>query len=284
MKEELENLSEADKKLCQMLAELGRVEAPKDFEFRVKARIAKADPRAYKTRRAWRFGYALPATGFAALLAFAGIYGTYSGADQTTATTAGTAPQLPPVVSPFSPGDSTANTGTNENSNTGNLPPNVAPPSVSRTPISNTTLAVNPENKLKSGSKRNLDENVVRPNSDGSKADTQRKAPLILPDGFNPEKKEGTPNNLVKEEEFAVDGMFKTLGVETVVEKGVLKIKALSDAAANSGLKYGDEIQTVNGLKVTNGKVKANRVDLKKIGVRRGAQTVEIDLQAKPQP
>jgi hypothetical protein len=285
MKEEVENLSEADKKLCRMLAELGQIEAPKDFEFRVKARIAKANPQAYRTRRAWRFGYVLPATGFAAMLAFAGIYGTYSGGDQTAATNAVTAPSLPQVVSPFSPGDSTLAGGTNENSNTGNLAPSAAPPNVPRTPIENTRFASTEKKEITPAGKRNLDESKVKENAEGSITRTAREDKGITAPGLDPNKKiTDVPSNLVREEEFAVDGMFKTLGVETVVEKGVLKIKALSDAAANSGLKYGDEIQTVNGLKVTNGKVKAGRVDLKKIGVKRGAQTVEIDLQAKPQP
>jgi len=49
-KNEEEILSGDDEKVRQMLGDLKRVDAPKDFDFRLKARMAAADPRAFQPR------------------------------------------------------------------------------------------------------------------------------------------------------------------------------------------------------------------------------------------
>lgn len=279
MKEELENLSETDRKLCRMLAGLERVEAPKDFDFHLKARIAKADPRAYRKSSAGRLGYLVPAAGLAAVLALAGFYGNFSGGENTPINAESvTAPFE--SVQPQSP--LTKQFAQISNANSNSFESNSAP-TVAVQRISNLPSDENEAKRTDDG--RRIERRSSKPDSNTSQVRASTVPPVIGPRGIDPDKRVEIPESEVEEKDFEAQSLLNTLGVETVLENGSIKIKSLpqNSPAARFGLKSGDVIESINDQKISNGKIRGKRVDMKKIGVKRGAETVQIDLQVKSQ-
>lgn len=101
---EVEN--EDERKVASMLGALKRVEAPSDFDLRVKGRIARGLPSTSSAPvfRRWLPYAALPALliGLAGLLAFSGMF-TFDGANVPEVTESRFQPAPTPVVEPTSP-------------------------------------------------------------------------------------------------------------------------------------------------------------------------------------
>ncbi|MDQ3801626.1 MAG: PDZ domain-containing protein [Acidobacteriota bacterium] len=292
MKKELENLNESDEKVRQMLASLKQVEAPKDFEFRLKARIANASPKAYQTSYKRRFAFALPAFASIAVSAFVVMNANlFSGTQQVSSIPESTAqtqtafvqPQNSPIEfvaaaaanttvnkSPedTSDADSNARTGKDEKSG---LP----------------LMAVKSSEKLKNeipkpASKENRDGGDVG----GSKVSAVTVTEPIGPRGINlnPNKKVETPPDFNGEKSFSVQELLSPLGVEVAAENGRWKVKNVSpnSAAERSGIKADDVIETLDGQKLSGADVRGKKIEVKKLGVKRGGAQVEINLQTSP--
>lgn len=270
MKEEVENLSQSDKKLCQMLGSLEKVEAPKDFEFHLKARIANASPKAYQPGFARRYAYVMSVSTLAVALIVVGFYGNFSGTTDLSNTNTGS-------NNAFQPQPEQTQQAV------------VEPQPESTAPVVNTPVS-QPKESVLAGSPKNEERRPEPVNTNqGAKRSQDRalsSANVLTPEGIKPDDKPFvSPRNLDKNEDFETREVFRTLGVETVLEKGVLKIKNVqpNSPAAKSGLKADDVIDTLDGKKVSGRSIRGTKIEVKKVGVKRGAETVEIDLQSKPQ-
>lgn len=281
MKKELENLSETDDKLCQMLASLNQAQAPKDFEFRLKARIANAHPNAYRTSYKRRFAYALPASAFAVISAFMVINGNFSGG----------ANQAAPVDVTTTESSMTAPMSISSNEsitvNTTQTPEKIfvadSNSQIEKSGNDAPTIAVNPKPTEKP--KTETPQTLIKPN--GGFSEDKAVTPLIKvfrPRGLNPDANVETPKDFNAEKSFSVPELFSPLGAEVVSENGKWKVKNVSpnSPAERSGIMADDVIETLDGKKLSGASVSGKKVELKKIGVKRGSAQVEINLQANP--
>jgi membrane-associated protease RseP (regulator of RpoE activity) len=280
MKKELENLSESDKKVCELLASLKQVEAPKDFEFRLKARIAGANAKAYKTNYKRRLAYALPAFASIAVSAFVVVNGNFFGGanevsslPETTATSGFTvAPQNP--ANQFIAANAAVNKETEEASAT------------------NSDFQNRKDEKPKlpliaveySKPKKEIRQPAFKENFGGSKVEATTETRVLTPKGINLNVKPETPQDFNSENPISVQELLSPLGVEVVAENGKWKVKNVSQnsAAERSGIKTDDVIETLDGRKLSGAPLRGKKIEVKKLGVKRAGALVEINLQPNP--
>jgi hypothetical protein len=306
MKKELENLSESDEKVRQVLASLKRVEAPKDFEFRLKARIAKASPEAYQQQQTTsykrRLAYALPAFASVVVSTFVVLNGNFfGGANQvssinpTAARTAFVEPQSEQQQQQNAPGGelvaSSSNTGTSVSVGDSKEPEKNSLADLSnnsraernRSEESSLTAVKPPGEKPKDKTPRRAStgENEV---FSSDKAVTPAK--VFRPKGLNPDAPVEAPKDFNSEKTFSVQELLSPLGVEVVAaENGKWKVKSVSanSAAERSGIKADDVIETLDGRKLSAAApLRGKKIEVKRLGVKRGGAQVEINLQTSP--
>lgn len=281
MRKELENLTESDEKVRQMLASLKQVEAPKDFEFRLKARLANASPKAYRTSYKRRFAYALPVSALAIISTFALINGNFSGG----------ANQANPVA------ETTIQSGFNvplQNPSVENIAANtIVNKEPEETFIADSNVQIRKDEKIKSpfvavkASEKPKDAIRKEPaeeNSGGSKVDASTQTEVRTPRGLNPNTKIEAPKDFSVEKDFSVQELLSPLGIEVVSENGKWKVKNVSrdSQAERLGVKTDDVIETFDGRKLSGAPLRGKRIEVKKLGVKRGGEQIEINLQTNP--
>jgi len=305
-KEELENLSESDEKVRRMLASLKQVEAPKDFEFRLKARIAKTNPKAFQpaATNKRRFAYALPAFASIVVSAFVVLNGNFFGdANQPPVSSL---PEAIATQSTFVPAQNSpaeeiassetgsANTGngggrketTERNSSTVLTAATATNSRIERDRNEESPLTADVANipeKPKSDPRRES----KKENESFSKDIAGRNAPKVFrPKGLNPDARVEAPKDFNSEKSFSVQELLSPLGVEVVAaENGKWKVKNVSanSAAERSGIKTDDVIETLDGKKLSGAtRLRGKKIEVKKLGVKRGDAQVDINLQTSP--
>lgn len=285
-KEELENLSDADEKVRRMLASLKQVEAPKDFEFRLKARIASARPKAYQTSYKRRLAFALPAFASIAVSAFVVLNMNSSGnPERISSITPATA--LSNFAQPQnSPGEFIVAANTTVNKSPEDIPDadsnaQIRKDEKSELSFTAVKLPEKPRNEIpKPASKVNRD-------GAGSKVRALTVIEAIGPKGINlnPNANVDTPPDFNREKSFSVQELLSPLGVEVVAaENGKWKVKNVSrnSPAERSGIKADDIIETLDGKKLSGSSVRGKKIEVKKLGVKRAGAQVEINLQTNP--
>jgi hypothetical protein len=280
MKKELENLSESDEKVRRMLASLKQIEAPKDFEFRLKARIAKASPKAYAPNHKRRFVYALPA--FASIVVstfvvlnmnFTGDRNQVSALPETTAQSNFAKPQNPPdkLIAANTSVDKEADKilGGNPNAQAG------------KDEKGNPALT---EVKFSGRRKNETRRETPKESFGGSKVEAQTAPEVHTPKGLNANTKVEPPKDFNSEKSFSVAELLSPLGVEVVAENGKWKVKSVSpnSAAERSGLKTDDVIETLDGRRLSPTPLRDKKIEVKKLGVKRAGAPIEINLQTAP--
>jgi hypothetical protein len=280
MKKELENLSEQDEKICRMLASLNQVEAPKDFEFRLKARIANANPKAYRTNYKRRFAYALPASALAIISAFMVINGNLSGGANQVSSTAGTTTEssmTAPLSNPSNEFVAANQTETPERIRVAN-----SNNQIERNGNDAPTVAVKP--KATEKPKNETPKALIKPNDRISQDKAVKLAVDFKPRGLNPDAKLVTPNDFNSEKPFSLPAILSPLGMEVISENGKWKVKTVipNSPSQRSGILADDVIETLDGKILSDASLRGKKVELKKIGVKRGSAQVEINLQANP--
>jgi membrane-associated protease RseP (regulator of RpoE activity) len=281
MKKELENLTESDEKVRQLLASLKQVEAPKDFEFRLKARIAGASPKAYKTSYKRRFAFALPAFASIAVSAFVVINGNFFGGANQVSSIPETPAQSSFVQMQNQPGEAVAvNTFVNNkqpeeifsaDSNAQNRKDEKP-----RQTLTAFNFPEKPKNEIrKPASKENFG---------GSKDVASTSAESQLPRGLKPNLKIEPSKDFNNEKDFSVQEILSPLGVEVVPENGKWKVKNVTrnSAAERSGIKTDDIIETLDGRKLSDKPLRGKKIEVKKLGVKRGGAPIELNLQSNP--
>ncbi|HEX8735499.1 MAG TPA: PDZ domain-containing protein [Pyrinomonadaceae bacterium] len=282
MKKELENLSEADEKVQKMLASLRQVEAPKDFEFRLKARIAGANPKAYRANYKRRFAYALPAFASIVVSTFvvlnmdlSGDRNRVSSLPETTAQSNFAPPQNPP-------GNFIAANTSVDNEPGAVLSADSSAQNRKDEKVNPTFTAV----KLPEKRKNTARDEAPKENFDGSKVESWSPTEVRTPKGINANTNTNVapPKDFNSEKSFSVEELLSPLGVEVVAENGTWKVKKVSQnsAAERSGLKTDDVIETLDGRKLSPMPLRGKKIEVKKLGVKRAGAQIEINLQTAP--
>ena len=260
-----------------MLGGLERVETPPDFNFQLKARIARAKPDDYKTGFFPALRYILPLSFGVVLLSFVALSGLYF-VDQNS-----------PVVNESS--NPPINTSVPEDSFVEPNPPIVTEnkPPGEEIPV-NESVNKQPEVLSKkpdvaqnnSGGSKDLPNktaNVIVPGEKdpgGGSDDYAANTPAVrTPPGLNSNQKVEIPvnSNMTTTD---LNGLLEITGIKTASQK-VISVQP-DGVADRSGVKVGDIIEAINGKKITGDKFSGQSLGVKTLTVLRGGERREIVL------
>lgn len=284
---ECRKTSEAQTKLWLLMEEMPRVEAPNNFDFRVKARIAQGKPVESRASFFPALRYVLPVAFVVLLIGFIAFNANYfTGANPIQ--TAAIVPQTAPVTNQI-PANSFAESNPIATPETapriaGTIAQSIENPNLKPTsPRRETQFVVDRQ-------VRRLPKVVVRENPRDEEGGGSRDnaftppPPPILPEGFNtkpptqnqPNANIGNQQNQLKDAQI-----LEFIGIETVADRGGRKVKSVkSDSLADrSGVKVGDVVEAIDGKKVSEEPRTSN--EGKTLTVKRGAERIEIKLENK---
>lgn len=273
-----EILSLEDEKIRQLAGELKRVNAPKDFDFRLKGRIANAKSSDFQPRFLPVLRYVLPLSAILLIFAFVVFNGLYFPDNQAVSQVEKNVPQinveqkevpiLPFVDKQVAPKE--------ENAVVENLPieKDIKPLADKSQFIAVKSPSANP--------KKNLITRVKKDNGGGSRDSALSVSPInITPNGINLNTTPANPPNTENPNLLKVQDILAQLGIEAVFSDGSWKVKSVKQdsLAEGSGVKGGDVIEAIDGEKLTDKPLSAKTVEVKKLTIVRGAEKIEISLR-----
>lgn len=270
-------------KLWEMLGGLNRIEAPKDFDFQLKAKIARAKPSDYQQTGFFpALRYILPLSALLVLLSVVALSGLYFVDKNTNAPVAVTETPNPvanvnlPVNSSVAPNEVTEEIN----------------PLINDAPIfesTNTPLKVLPkkpevaQNDKEGGSKDFSNEKPkvisrIEKDSGGGSSDKAGTNPEVLtPRGVNPNQK---PETMVTPNVSTTTDLNGLLGITGIKTESSKVISVEKDSfAERSGVRVGDVIEAVNGKEITGDSLRSEQKNVKTLTVLRNGERKEIVLQ-----
>ncbi len=278
MNNEKENLSRNDEKLRGILGSLDKVDAPKNFNFRLKSKIASAETKG-GNRTFWRYLLigAPSLTGILLVAFFAfnrNVPTQITKVNQPQPATIGT-PEI--KVLPEVPGVEIAEKPPTE---TPDLKKDfrIIEPKV----VADKVLAkAEKPQSIKIESKRVLPKKpVVNDNfvSEKTSAVTESSKPLV-PKGFGVTPANTQLNDITTV--FEIESLLNDLGIETTAENGKLKVKSVkkNSSAERSGVKNDDVIDAVDNQKITPKETRQKAFAAKSLNITREGKTLELKLQ-----
>ena len=261
------------------------VDAPNDFNFRVKARIANAEPNDFQPRFFPVLRYVLPLSAVGLILAFVVFNGIFSIDDKTVSPIAENKFQTLDKKENLAASSSTVEQVTDD----------------SQSPKIEQSIAGNPntptfENKKELKMPQDKPRFVAakfakkpqvktpgnsRENSGGSQLNAVSQPRILTPKGLNPTQKIETPSNFEKINPMTAGQILSELGIETVLENGKWEVKSVkqNSVGERSRVKVGDLIEAIDGEKLTGEPKRAKTIEGKKLTVLRGAEKIEISLR-----
>lgn len=292
LKNEIEDgeiLSREDEKVRALLGSLKRVAAPADFDFRLKAKIARARPNDYRPAQFLPvLRYVLPlglVLFVSALAVLNGVYFTDGKSAQpiaenrfensSAANTSDTAAKIASnsvesvQIAPKEPEILTAfnqpKVEDKRKQTAANPPLDVA-------------SRINGKTKAKTSLDKNSDENTIY-----SRTSAFSLANAITPPGINPNKTVQTSPNINGAKPLTVREVLSQLGIEAVYagENWTVKSVGQNTLAERSGIKTGDAVEAIDGEKLTDKPLKHITVEGKKLTIARGVEKIEIFLGSK---
>jgi hypothetical protein len=282
MNNEQENLSQNDKRIREIIGSLQKIDAPKDFDFQLKSKIANT-----KTRRGnwtfWRyFAVGIPTFACMALVAFfafnrdiAPPQNNVAGVKEQHKTESIQANEVkPPEVVPEV---AVAVNTTQETPSVKKSSQIIEPKIVDDKVIAKSGKPKTSELESKKVLRK---KSVVKDDFIGQNisASTDIQEP-ILPKGLN-----GTSANLKINETdtvFEIESLLKDLGIETSDENGKLKVKSVrkNSSAERSGVKNDDVIDAIDNQKIAPKVTRKKSFDAKSINITRDGKSLELKLQ-----
>lgn len=105
--------------------------------------------------------------------------------------------------------------------------------------------------------------------------------PIKLPLGVNPSQTVETSPNADNSNSVSDEQILPFLGIEVVKEDGNLKIKTVKEnsLAAHSGVKIGDVIEEINGVKLSARPLRTKQAEVKNLTIVRGTDKIKITLK-----
>lgn len=279
-----EILSVGDVKIQQMIKNLQRVDAPKDFDFRLKARIANAKSTDFQPRFLPILRYVLPLSVIVLVLTFVIVNGVYFAGDKRQ-----TAESIQPI--PIESNVLPTNNSQIASSEVAQLPvvpaptENIADADQSDVQIRKKQTIPTEETKfvaakLPKKAQPNLPKENGLDEGGGSYDSSVRNTELINPIGIFPtELVESSPNNENKND-ILTKQILLPRGIEIVSENGNRRVKSVKkdSIAARSGVEVGDLVEAIDGEKVSGDAVRGRKLEGKQITVVRGTEKVEINF------
>lgn len=268
----------------QMIDGLRRVDAPKDFDFHLKARIAKASANDFKPRYLPVLRYVLPLSVIVLIFTLIVFNTVFLNDKNTVPQVAET--NFPAAVEQENTFAKTSNGQFEIANNYQN--PNVENPAVATSnpdkqsqnvaiPKKETEFAAVRQTKktLNGASQKSIKDNFTGSIDSSSTNSTEK-----LPEGLNSKKKiEVVPN--VSGVKILTAEILSQLGIETVLENGKRVVKSVRQKSVGetSNIKNGDVIEAIDGKKLTDEPTPGEKIEGKTLTVTRGGAKMEILLR-----
>jgi len=272
-KNETEILNADEQKIREMCCSLKKVDAPKDFDFKLKARIANTKTSDFQPRFGFAFRYAMPVLALifvVGLLAYNG--GFWSSTDNKIIAESSislTNPALPQntLVSNFSPPEQK----TNENSAV--LPANYASPKLPE----KTQVAEN----IPPTPKKDLREN--KQDSKGGSTDFMLTPYNPKQPNFNSNSVLPNPQNNEKSAPMPVKDVLSTNGINATLENGKWTVKSVTanSLGESSGVKENDIIEAIDNQPLSAETVFNKTVNGKILTITRNGLKSQLTLRNK---
>ncbi len=278
--EDGEILSAEDEKIRSLLGSLKRVAAPKDFDFRLKARFANAQPNSYQPQFLSVLRYVLP-LGLVVLISTVVIFNSVYFADtQDGSIVAET--RIPPSIKEANLPDKPAST---EQINPADFPqPSGDVESASRNKIStkmpNTAAPMMVARSVKKPKPEILSRVNTSEVTGGSRTSASTSTRVITPPGITVNQSIKTPPNSMNVKSLTAKDVLLQRGIEAVFENESWKVKSVmqNSPAARSGVRVGDSVEAIDGEKLTNKLVQNKTIEGKKLRITRGTEKIEISV------
>lgn len=246
-----------EEKVAAVLGSLKRVDAPADFDFRVRARIAQGRPA--EARTSWFPAFArvaAPAVMLAAVGGYFGYNALYDTGTVNVPVVADSGPVAPaPLVVPISNEIAPAPAATTEVAV--KLPVNTDETLASAPKKDTTTTAVKKPEMPEGGS---VDMALRETNRPGNVVNTGNSSPVV-------------PTSTL-----SVREVFSAMGIRASFSATGWRVSSSSGRAAAAGLKTGDIIETVNGRAVGANTVFDEKFSGTTLRVKRDGATIQISL------
>jgi PDZ domain len=278
MNNEQENLSRNDEKVRQILGSLEKVDAPNNFDFNLKSKIANTKSMRKKSEF-WRyFAIGVPSLACIALVAFF-AFNRNVPPTQTIAFESNKAEikAIEQVKPPEVPNVELAVQTTPEISNL-KKGSKIVEPKLVEDKI--TTKIDKPQNIGLENKKILPKKPVVKDDFVGevTSASTNINKPIV-PKGLNGNSAKVEINGT--DTVFEIESLLNDLGIETTAESGKLKVKSVkkNSSAERSGVKNNDLIDAIDNQKIAPKETRKKSFDAKSINVTRNGKTIELKLQ-----
>jgi hypothetical protein len=280
-------------RVWQIIEGFEQVAAPKDFDFRVKARIANAKASDFQPTLFPVLRYVLGLSVVGLVLAFVVFNGIYSLDDKTVPQVAEKNVQTPiqkvnPLSEP-SPNEQIAHvidspTSEDKKSVANNLsvkPQQIGNKKEAKTfSNKNQLIAVKSPKMPRVKSSENDDKNGI-----SSQVTLLRQATSIFPKGIpNPNRKVENSSNFRQSSSLTPEQILNEFGIEISAKNGNRQVKTVkpNSVGERSGVKVGDVIEEIDGKKLSSEPISAQSIEVKKLTVLRGAEKKEITLRNLP--
>jgi len=258
--------SAEDRSLGEVLRTLKRVDAPADFGFKVKARIAQGGPAITDGKSWWSLPVYVYPLVIVLVVAGAFIFFYRPGGEAVPAV-ADRDKTVPAKGLQRVPNNEEVAVS-NGNSNPGSVAP-VASPERAK------SEGVAP----RGGSK---DQDLISPPG-GSKDSALANPQQLFPQSFNLNAKRPIGPPPTGNSQASISVVLGFLGLDTRFEGESMKITSVrgGSVAEKTGLKAGDIIQAVDGKPINSTSKLGSRFDAKTFTVRRGDETLQLDIRAQ---
>ncbi len=282
-----EVLSLEDEKVRTIIAELKRVDAPKDFDFRLKARIAKSKSTEYKSGFLPVLRYVLPLSAVLVISAFVILNGLYFPNNQVVPKVVESIPQPKiekvnsPVLSPtVTPLEIASDIPKDVKSVTKDLPAKNEQTKTKQNirisePDTQFVVVKSPTVDLR----KNPAVKEVKNNNGGGSRDSASSSPInILPSGINLNSTPEKLSNTGIKQPLNTKEILSQLGIEALfTDVGWMTKSIKKDSLADkSGVKAGDVVEAINGKKLTDKLLNAETIEVKNLTIMRGGEKIEI--------
>lgn len=274
-------------RVWRMLEALPRVEAPNDFDFRLKARIATAESGDFQPRWWYALRYVVPVLAAALVLTLVLASQNFFITSPETArdTKENQEKQIEiPQQSVVAPSESIV--AENNSANEEEKPPVV-------TAESGESAAENFEREsivLASDTKdkeRGVTQREKIEDGGGSRVISAEPSKVfILPRGIENtnSKPIENPSEVTKIKPIFVENLLSEIGIETFSENGKRKVKSVREnsPAQRSGVQVGDEIEAIDDNKLDK-PIESAAIKVKVLTVTRNGEIMKIPLSSEPQ-
>ncbi len=266
-------------RVWQMIDGLKRVDAPNDFDFRVKAKIANAKPSDFQTPGFLpALRYVLPlfliVSVFGLLIFNTSLYHSGDNAAVADAVLPPTSEQEPAPLNSFANNQIAAADALRETPPANNTNASVEPIGNSQQkPFVAVKLPPKPRTDAP---KKNVKDDFV-----GVRDLAVSRPAEKFPIGLDPNQPVATLPNDKDSNSIGGEEVLRFLGIEAVRESGKLKVITVQEnsSAERSDVRVGDVIEAIDGIKLSAEPPRAKRIEVKNLTVMRGAARIEIALK-----